>query len=113
MKYLSADQIIKINTKSIKDFSPVEPIGLQSFESLQMCVNLPKQSAFGEEAYKSIEGKAAVLFQKLSMKHCFINGNKRTAYMSMVVFLYINGYDWECQTNDAVDFLCKNGYGTL
>jgi len=45
------------------------------------------QSAFGEDAYKSIEEKAAHLLYFIVKDHPFIDGNKRSAAFSFVWFL--------------------------
>jgi len=45
---------------------------------------------FGQEAYTDLFGKAAALLQSLAINHPFIDGNKRTAWVSCVVFLAMN-----------------------
>ena len=45
--------------------------------------------------YKDITEEAAALFQSLLIKHPFIDGNKRTAFGAMDVFLTINGWHIE------------------
>ena len=48
---------------------------------------------FGDhEAYPTLELKAAVLCHSLLKNHPFRDGNKRTAMISIGVFLRLNGY---------------------
>lgn len=54
-------------------------------------LSLPKQSAGGRPAYPSILDKAAVLFRSLIQDHPFVDGNKRMAVASTLLFLLING----------------------
>ena len=58
---------------------------------LESAVNRPFQSAFGEDAYPEVIGKAAALFHSLVANHCFMDGNKRTAVISLQNFLVLNG----------------------
>jgi death-on-curing protein len=48
---------------------------------------------FGEEAYPDPIDKAAALLQSLAINHPFFDGNKRTAWLSCVTFLAMNGID--------------------
>jgi death-on-curing protein len=51
---------------------------------------LPKQTAGGKPAYPSLFDKAAVLFRSLILDHPFVDGNKRMAVASALVFLWVN-----------------------
>ena len=51
---------------------------------------LPKQTAGGRPAYPSLFDKAAVVFRSLILDHPFVDGNKRMAVASALVFLWVN-----------------------
>lgn len=70
-----------------------------------MAVNQVNASAFGEEVYHSIYEKAAILMIQLIKKHPFHNAKKRTALMSALVFLRINGYSFVLPQQDEVDLV--------
>jgi len=53
-------------------------------------VALPKQTAGGRPAYPSLFDKAAVVFRSLILNHPFVDGNKRMAVASALVFLWVN-----------------------
>jgi len=59
---------------------------------LESAVNRPFQSAFGRDAYPDLTVKAAALFHSLVANHCFVDGNKRTAVITLNEFLLSNGY---------------------
>lgn len=46
---------------------------------------------FAAEAYPDLFDKAAVLLQSLLVNHPLLDGNKRTAWLSWVTFLTMNG----------------------
>lgn len=48
MRYLTAEDIIKINVMVIGKYSPDEPVGIADPNSLQMIVEQPKQEIFGK-----------------------------------------------------------------
>lgn len=93
MNYLKDTDIVKINAKVIAIFSPKEEIIVKDAEALKMSIELPKQTFDGEELYKNIHEKAAILFINIANRHCFNNGNKRTAWVSLITFYIINGYN--------------------
>lgn len=105
MNSLSEKQVIYFNVYLIKKDSPEEFVGVKEPTALNMCLQSIHQTAFGEEVYPTLEEKAAILFINLVKKHCFHNANKRTAFMSLVYFLRINGLQLSLQTETAVE-LC-------
>lgn len=71
---------------------PVGPDEPRDQGLLSSAAARPFQSAFGEEPYKTIFEKAAVLFHSLIANHPFHNGNKRTAVLALDHFLLANGW---------------------
>lgn len=65
----------------------------------------PAASMYGEEAYPSIDGKAAALLESLLRNHALVDGNKRTGWTLMVAFLWINGWVHDFDTDDAFDLV--------
>ncbi len=100
--YLTVDQLSKMNTFQIINYSPNEQIGIKDLSALEMAVNQPSQIVFGKELYPSIEEKAAILMINLVKKHPFFNGNKRTAVMAVDIFLQFNGYDIEFGLEEGI-----------
>ncbi|WP_347979971.1 type II toxin-antitoxin system death-on-curing family toxin [Limosilactobacillus allomucosae] len=47
---------------------------------------------FGRALYPTIWLKAAYIMQKITKKHIFADGNKRTAFLATLLFLRKNGY---------------------
>ena len=82
--YLNIEDIIEmIRTLQI---GPVRDLGL-----LDSAVNRPRSSAFGEDAYAEFELKAAALLHSMVKNHALVDGNKRLAWLSTVVFCDLNG----------------------
>lgn len=116
MRYLTDKEVIAINVAAIKKYSPGELSGVKDPGLLDSAINRPKQSAFGEDAYPSLYEKAAALFESIAQNHVFYNANKRTAFVSLVVFLRYNGYKLMLTTEEAVAFtlgVVNHEYGEL
>ncbi|SDC48173.1 type II toxin-antitoxin system death-on-curing family toxin [Shouchella lonarensis] len=105
MRYLTEQEVIAIHLFIMEKYSPNEQSGVKSPELLQSAIHRPKQSAFGEDAYEGIFEKAGALFESLVGNHPFYNGNKRTAFVSLVQFLAYNGFRFRMDAKKAEDFV--------
>lgn len=85
--YLSAEDVLVIAEHACDDMEiVVRDVGL-----LESAVHRPSAAMFGQEAYPDLIDKAAALLQSLAINHPFFDGNKRTAWLSCVTFLAMNG----------------------
>ena len=107
MQYLTEKDIITLNVYVISKYSPKEQHGVKDPNALNMLVNMPKQYVFGKELYDTLELKAASLVYNLVQKHVFFNGNKRTALISLGVFLNMNGYQLTASNIEAADYMVE------
>ena len=78
----------------------VKEVGL-----LDSALARPQTSVFGEDAYPSLELKAAALSHSLAKNRALVDGNKRTTWALMVVFLFLNDYKHNFTTDEGVDFV--------
>lgn len=90
MEYLTEAELIEINRRVICPAGEGSP-GVADHNGLNSVVEVPKQVFFGREAYPTVWLKAAYYLQKITRKHVFIDGNKRTALEAAKVFLMLNG----------------------
>ncbi len=99
-RYLNTVELIIINEELIGHQSQLRDVDL-----LEAAVLRPQASAFGEDAYPTISEKAAAFFHSLSRNHAFVDGNKRTSTVAVLLFLELNGYrvTWEPQA--ALEFI--------
>ncbi|MFY0670496.1 MAG: type II toxin-antitoxin system death-on-curing family toxin [Aquiluna sp.] len=64
----------------------------------------PQTSVFGEDAYPTLEVKAAAMTHSVFKNHPMVDGNKRTSWFLLNAFLYINGYLLEMSTEEGLEF---------
>ncbi|WP_330290625.1 type II toxin-antitoxin system death-on-curing family toxin [Streptomyces sp. NBC_00576] len=84
--YLSAEDVLDIAGLAVDD----QQVVVRDAGLLESAVHRPSASMFGQEAYSDLFDKAAALLQSLAINHPFVDGNKRTAWTSCVVFLALN-----------------------
>jgi len=66
-------------------------------------LHAPEASFGGEDFYPDLIDKAAVLTCRLAWNHPLLDGNKRAAWASLVVFLELNGFSWHPDPPDVDD----------
>ena len=88
MRYLSLRQAMIIAQAAVGPDVKVADPGL-----LASALARPAMSVFGDDAYPSLERKAAALMESLARNHTLVDGNKRLAWTSTVAFLRLNGFD--------------------
>lgn len=92
IQYLTKSDLIEINKYAVRLVGGTN-FGVQSESALDVVVNQPQQVIFGNELYPTIWLKAAFIMQKITKKHVFVDGNKRTAIQAAMFFLHINGHN--------------------
>lgn len=109
MIYLRAEHIAEMNA-DLAGSGGIRDVGL-----IESACMRPQATAFGEDAYPSIWEKAAALLQSLACNHGFVDGNKRTAWMAVTVFLEVNGHplDAPLDTDEAEGFVIAVATGAV
>lgn len=104
LRWLSVEEVLGIHHALVEDFAraddPINPPGPRSEDLLASAVFRP-QTAIGDELkYPTVETSAAALLHSLILNHPFHNGNKRSALVSMLVFLDENGFVPTCHEDE-------------
>lgn len=107
MLYLTVDQVIEFHAEALREFGGLD--GIRSVNQLSAAVLMPQQSAFGEDAYPSIPGKAAAYGFFIAEAQAFIDGNKRAAAIAMEAFLLLNGYELRMSDDEIAELFEKLG----
>lgn len=102
--YLTVRDVTIIHFMVMKKYGEGEHAGIKEQGLLESAVHRPQQSAFGDDAYPSLFEKAGALFESLARNHCFFNGNKRTAFASLDIFLKKNGFQIVQDTDENEEF---------
>lgn len=73
----------------------------------------PSASMFGEEAYATLEMKAAALFSSLAQNHPLFDGNKRLSWILTLAFLRLNGFRVVMSNDDAYELVLAVAQGKI
>lgn len=95
IKFISREIIIEINREMIDRFGGAYFQGnnnLQNPAPLSYILEAIQNPIYGKDLYPTIFKKAAAIGHRIICEHVFYDGNKRTAFEVMRLFLSINGY---------------------
>jgi death-on-curing protein len=87
---------------------PVRDAGL-----LDSAAARARSSAFGQDAYPTLELKAAALLHSICKNHALVDGNKRLGLLATATFLRINGYPFRLTQDEAFDLVMRVAEGAL
>ena len=87
--FLSLEDILEIHTDQIKRYGG--RMGIRDQNLLLSAIAQPSGQFNGQYLHQSRHDKAAVYLFHICQNHPFIDGNKRVALVSMLVFLDLNG----------------------
>ena len=98
IEYLTLDDLLTL----IADLGvgPIRDAGL-----LDSAAHRPQSTVFGNDAYPSIDEKAAVLLESIVRNHPLVDGNKRLGWLTTVVFFGLNDVALEAPDDDAYDLV--------
>lgn len=102
MKYLTPQNVIQIHFELVESTGGSQ--GLRDLGLLESAVMRPQQTFSGKDLYPTLILKAAALVHSLLLNHVFVDGNKRTATISMVEFLILNRKKIKATNEEIVDF---------
>ncbi len=83
--YLTIEDALKIAEAVTGGPPEIRDLGM-----IDSAMARPQASAFGEDAYTTIDTKAAALLQSLVCNHGLVDGNKRMGFACTSVFLTLN-----------------------
>ncbi|MBO6797030.1 type II toxin-antitoxin system death-on-curing family toxin [Maricaulis sp.] len=96
--YLEVELVLEIHAAQIARFGGAR--GLRDPGQLEAALHRP-QTGY----YRDIIEEAAALWESLSQNNPFVDGNKRTAFAAMDIFLGLNGYELTADVETAITFI--------
>ena len=95
--WISKEQVLLIHENTIKMQGGSS--GIRDEGLLESALARPQNSyAYGED---DIFLLAAAYAEGLARNHAYVDGNKRAAYITSDLFLYLNGYDLNIKSTSA------------
>ena len=104
-------EVVELQRQQLLSYGGLE--GIRNNEALKSAIAQPFQTWDGKDLYPSIEEKAAVYCFLISQNQPFIDGNKRTAFSAMDIFLRLNGVLLSCDEEEGVEMMISLAEGRL
>jgi len=95
IQFLTLSEVLLILEDQIRNYGG--KYGVIDINLLSSALYMPESSFDGKYLHKTIPAMAAAYTFHICQNHPFIDGNKRTALASSLVFLDINGYALTCK----------------
>lgn len=108
MIFLDLEDLFHVARRTLREEPTVRDPGL-----LESALARARASAFGRDAYATLEEKAAALLHSLARNHALVDGNKRLALAGTIAFLGVNGRRLTFTEDQAYDCVIDVATGRL
>jgi len=95
VKFLTMSEVLLILEDQIRNYGGV--YGVRDINLLSSAIYMPESGFGGQYLHKTVPAMAAAYSFHICQNHPFIDGNKRVALASSLVFLDINEYEFNCK----------------
>jgi len=99
--YLTLEDVLYLHEEQLRLYGGAS--GVRD-EGLILSALLRPQTGY----YNDLIEEAAALWESLAMNHGFVDGNKRVAFASLVVFLEANGRGLTADPDDVIVFIYRH-----
>jgi death-on-curing protein len=106
--YLTLPDLLHVAERTLGGDFVVRDYGL-----LDAALARPRATAFGKDAYPTLDAKAAALVHSLARNHALIDGNKRLALAALIAFCGLNGRRLTLTNDAAYDLIIDVATGQL
>jgi death-on-curing protein len=108
MLYLILRELVHVGERAIGAKPVVRDHGL-----LASALARPRATVFGQDAYPSLDLKAAALLHSLARNHALGDGNERLALAAVLAFYGMNGRRITLSNEEAYEFVMNIAEGKL
>jgi death-on-curing protein len=108
MIYLTLPELLHVAERILGPDVKVRDHGL-----LESALARPQAAAFGQDAYLTLDEKAAALLHSLARNHALVDGNKRLALAGLIAFYGVNSRRLTLTNDAAYDLVMAVASGAL
>jgi death-on-curing protein len=106
--FLTLPELLYVAERTLGTGFTVRDYGL-----LEAALARPRATAFGKDAYPTLDAKAAALLHSLARNHALVDGNKRLALAAVIAFYGLNGRRLTLTNDAAYDLVMQVAAGQL
>jgi death-on-curing protein len=109
--FLGLAEVLAIHRDQIARYGGVP--GIRDIELLKSALGMPAATYGGQFLHTDIHEMAAAYLFHLVKNHPFLDGNKRVGAVAALVFLALNGYDFNAPEDDFADMVLAVARGEM
>jgi death-on-curing protein len=103
IRFLTLSEVLLIYEDQIRRYGGT--YGVRNLALLSSAVYVPQATFEREYLHKTIPEMAAAYAYHICENHALVDGNKRVALATALVFLDINGYDFDCSEEEIYQIM--------
>lgn len=103
LSFLNLAEILEIHRDQISRYGGTA--GIRDIELLKSAIGMPFATYSGEFLHTDIHEMAASYLFHIVMNHPFVDGNKRVGAVAALVFLAMNGYEFNAPEDDFANLV--------
>lgn len=111
IRHLTPEQVLFLHSRLIQETGGAH--GVRDLSMLLSALGRPQASFDGEDLYPSLFSRAAALLDSLIRNHPFVDGNKRTAYVTAMLFLRLHDKPCHAPARDRILVFERLGRGDV
>ncbi len=111
LTFLSLAEVLEIHHDQMARYGGAH--GIRDIELLKSALGMPSATFGGRFPHTNIYEMAAAYLFHLTQNHSFMDGNKRVGAVAAIVFLSLNGYDFDAPENDFAEMVLAIARGEL
>lgn len=111
MKFLGLTEVLEIHRDQIIRYGGTS--GIRDIELLKSALGIPMATYNGEFLHTDVYEMAAAYLFHFVKNHPFLDGNKRVGAVAALVFLLLNGHDFDAPEDDFAEMVLSVARGEL
>ena len=109
--FLSLSEVLEIHQDQIARYGGAA--GIRDIELLKSALGMPSATYGRQFLHTDIYEMAAAYLFHLVKNHPFIDGNKRVGAVTALIFLYLNGFDFDAPEDDFAEMVLAVARGDI
>ena len=110
-KFLSLAEVLEIHQDQAARYGGV--LGVRDIDLLKSALGMPSATYSGEFLHTDVYEMAAAYLFHLTRNHPFLDGNKRVGAVASLIFLALNGYEFDAPEDDFADMVMAVARGEI
>ena len=109
--FLLLSEVLEIHQDQVTRYGGAA--GIRDIELLKSALGMPSATYGGQFLHTDIYEMAAAYLFHLVKNHPFVDGNKRVGAVTALIFLYLNGFDFDATENDLAEMVLAVAQGDI